>query len=565
MPEVKSPLNMPEEVATESKEQAPKPKSKPRGKKVPPREVKYPEFGTVDAFGETALTAEKAREILGWTEVDSREAGQLKDVNGKWINCTNNAGNRPIDREWAMALAQDMLSGHWAGPNGTGGTPNGETVVLGKTGRVLSAQHRLVALVLASQMWEQQPHWQDRWPTSPVLDTLIAVGVDEDGHTTRTLDNVKPRSLADVLFADLGLYGDLSYGSRQRLCTIAEHAVRMLWHRTGAVKDAFTPRQTHSEAVDWIDRHQRVKKAVHHIWSEDGGARMRKYLTPGYAAAMLYLMGCSSSGGDDDDRNQHGQLLIYADAKPASNEKVLDWSMWDKACEFWTLLAGEAKEMEAVRLARRPTDAENGDEYAGLIFVQGEGSGSRNERLAVVAKAWAAFRQGRKPSKKDVRLDWEDYEIVRSETDQTIESMHYRGDPKIGGIDIGGARSARSEDSEEGDDGAETAGRSAGYEAIPTPEEVERNKRKPAKEESPTEERERRERLIREADERRKTERAAKAKKAKVGSTKPIASQVPCPDCDGTGVLPDPEDENPGNPGLYVDCHRCLNTGLVSA
>ncbi len=190
------------------------------------------------------LTFEEAKKILGWeteSEYKARKLAEnpslegafmdtigfgdeylLLDFNEEKVRCWNNSEyspegkllktNRPFDESWCKKLSQSILSSQWAGPTcmgvGTismvyGGdqpykaadgtvfkkgdkitvpefTPNGESIIIGQTGMVESAQHRLIGYIMAVQRWrseKEHDYWVAAgWETEPVLDTLVVSG-----------------------------------------------------------------------------------------------------------------------------------------------------------------------------------------------------------------------------------------------------------------------------------------------------------------------------------------------------------------------------------------------------
>lgn len=382
---------------------------KPKSASVP-REVKHDAIGVEICIGERSLTSTYAKSLLGW--VEEKEGDKfgadylLNDENGVKVRCVNNSANRPFSESWCRQLCQDILMCNWRF--------NLETIIIGKTGQVLSGQHRLVALVLAVQKWSgnNKLHWADTWPNEPTLDTLIAFGAEEDHLTTRTLDNVKPRTLADVIITS-GLFAKSKKTDRDKLARSTDFAVRLLWHRTGAKNDAFSPYRTHSESLNFIDRHPRLLRAVKHIHEENQENAIGRFLPTGTAAGILYLMGCSTSDGDK-----------YRNADPPQ-EHILCWDMWDKACEFWACLGSGSPTMKTVRVA------------LGSLENEDSLGGSKAEKLAVICKAWNVFAKEYDVQEEDVTLTYE--------TDE-YDIKHLVGCPTVGGIDLGNPRDNDSAD-----------------------------------------------------------------------------------------------------------------------
>ncbi len=393
------------------------------------RKFVYPVALVEKATGDDAITVEKAKSIMGWEEeTDQIKFGGdflLRDEYGTKIRCKNNANNRPFDEGWARRLAQDVLGRHFKF--------NFETIVIGWYGSVLSGQHRLVALILAAQIRERDETgmWKKKWPTEPVLESLIGYGCSEDPEVVRTLDNVKPRSFSDVLFTS-GLFGNMIKKDRKVVCKITDFAIKTLWDRTGAKKDAYAPRRTHSEGLEFLHRHKKIVDSVKHIWEENKSGSLSKLgLGSGRSAGTLYLMGCSQSDAAE-----------YGDTR---SESSLNWELWDTACTFWTLLGSGAKDLHDLITALKK-----------LLPTQDHPGGSADEKFALIAKAWVLFADN-KPVTKDklkvkVNLDEDGHRFLDE-------------NPTVGGIDLGNDM----EDIEKGDKGANH---------LPTEEEIKKEKTK---------------------------------------------------------------------------------------
>jgi hypothetical protein len=205
------------------------------------------------ASGDKAITVEYAKKLLGWTVEDDKEKFNanylLKDFSGKKVRCSNNVTNRPLYMAVVKVLIQEILRKRWR--------LNGESLIIGSTGLILNGQHTLIALILAGQQWEKDPEACDQWTTEPTIDKAIVFGIDESDMTVNTMDTCKPRSLADVIYRS-EFFSGIKAGDRQACARIADYAVRILWHRTGAGLDAFAPRRTHAESLDFIARHPRL-------------------------------------------------------------------------------------------------------------------------------------------------------------------------------------------------------------------------------------------------------------------------------------------------------------------
>jgi hypothetical protein len=335
------------------------------------RKVIYP-----DLKGKVGwVTAEQARKLLGWKQSqDPKQAYTeylLKDRDGVPTKCFNVEKQRPFYPALAAQWMGEILAGHW---NGDGGETNGESMVISKTGLVIDGKHRLIGLALAVQEWSKDHTKYPFWPEEPKIHCFISFGVREDIKAVNTINTGKPRTLADAIYAS-GLFGTLD-GSRSKdkriikaLSRMTDHAVRLLWKRTGAVEQPFAPKRSHAESLDFIQRHPRLLECVKHIYEESGAEdKLRFYPSPGYAAALLYLMGSSTTQRENAESSGYMQV-------DCPTEDLLDWSMWEKACAFWTALAGKDPSMDPLRTA------------VGNLLDQA-GSSFLSERMALLVKTW---------------------------------------------------------------------------------------------------------------------------------------------------------------------------------
>jgi hypothetical protein len=365
---------------------------KPKTKTNSVRGVVYPDVKCTLYLENRAITTEVAKKLLGWQEVESGH--DFIDFNGKKIKCFNNVTNRPLYQSVVTTLKQEHLRKRWL--------MNGEPIIIGKTGFVLNGQHQLIALIFAGQEWEADKEKWEEWESEPTMAKLVVFGIDEGDSVVNTMDTCKPRTLTDAIYRS-EFFADMPKDRERKIVArILDFAVKMLWHRTGADSNAFAPRRTHSEALIFIARHPKILECVKHIYEEDGdNKQVGKYLSTGYAAGMLYLMGCCKS-----DKVQ--------DYLASPNEDLLDWSTWEEACEFWVNLASGDKKLSAVREALKQMIEDNG--------------GSRPERTALIVKAWLAYVNGGNVTPKMLALEY-------SDDDNGFRTLTET--PIVGGIDIG--------------------------------------------------------------------------------------------------------------------------------
>ncbi|MDO8473186.1 MAG: hypothetical protein Q7T05_05135 [Dehalococcoidia bacterium] len=385
---------------------AAKDKKAPAAKRAEPgRSIIYKDVEAViwDKDHESGpITLQVAKDLLNWesekgyqarfkaANPDSKKVpdygdGYLfKDQLGQKIRCWNNDRNRPFDEAHARKLAQDILNRNWAGPTTLEGeTVNGEAIIVGRTGLIESGQHRLIGFVLACEMWEAEPHWKDTWEEMPVLESVVVKGVSESSSVIQTLDNVKPRALSDVFFTT-ETFSKLDPKGKKECSRMLEAAVNLLWTRTGAAESQFHKYQTHSESADFLARHGKLLKCVKHLYEENSDRAISNLrLSAGACSALIYLQGAGASDGDK-----------YRSREPHV-EKDADWSLWDKANDFWAEIAGDSAGVKPVR-----------DAIGLLVDDETLTGGRQREKFAILAKAWQSYKEGQKIKPDDLTLEY---------------------------------------------------------------------------------------------------------------------------------------------------------------
>lgn len=349
------------------------------------------------------ITVDQAKQLLGWREETEKEpfgakyVAELKGLVGTKVRLDNNVTNRRIYGNVLRKLKQEHLRGRWRF--------NGEPIIVGKTGQILNGQHTLISLVLAAIAWEESPESWPFWQHQPTMQKLIAYGIDEDDEVINTMDTCKPRSFADVIYrADY--FRSLPESGRAAASRMAEWAVRELWNRTGVPQAYAVGRfdRTHTEGVAFLERHIKLLEAIKHVYEEDNTeGRISKWMKPGMAAATLYLMGSCNSDPD---------TYYKADT---SDESLLDWKYWDRACEFFVELAAGGDSLSAAR------------SYLSTL-LSNELVVPNAVRRAVLAKAWDVYKNGKAPTLKQVTLEF----VTTDEGGKELLD-----DPKVGGIDVG--------------------------------------------------------------------------------------------------------------------------------
>lgn len=390
------------------------------GESLPEREVIYPireviPYSTSDG-DKGPLDATEAKRYLGWKELEpgSKEGHPvLQELFKKPIIMTNNTRNQPIDIPQVKTLGQDMLNRRWK--------YNMDTIKIGKTGQVGDGQKRFLALIWAEaeRLGPQKPHWEEYWDGPVTIETLIAVGVDEDDDTFQTYNSGQVMGPDGVIYRS-DYFIDKGYKERLLLSRTLANCVARLWDRTGVSYDPFNKRRTNSEVMDFIHRHPRTLDAVRHVIAEESEGSVSRYTrgSLGYAAALLYLMGASAT--DNDEYAPTGSPAVDR------SEKKIDFSRWDKAEEFWVLLSQE-KSSSPGKMAS-VTEA-----IARLRNVDTDKVGSQEEIVATTVLAWVAWIERGVITTKDLSL--KKYGTNVEKDKKTV--FTFTTTPDVGGIDLG--------------------------------------------------------------------------------------------------------------------------------
>lgn len=397
-------------------------------------------LGTGGKPSPASFNADVAMELIGWqTEemyktalAEQYTAAELKNLDtsfgddylfkdrlGKKIRCGNNLHNRPFYPLTAEDWMLEILRQKWRF--------NGESMVVDKFGGCQDIQHRAVGLIWAKQEWEldrllpkPQQKWQKFWPTEPMIDCIVVFGIEATDDVVNTINTGKPRTLADALYRSEWFAGK-SPPERNKLSKLTSAALSYLRNRTAARLASLAPRFPHSESFEYLDSHKKLLECVKFISEEDSERKsVAIYLSHGYAAALLYLMGSARSEADKYAAN--------------GTEKVLDWGLYDKAQEFWVLFCNNAPALEPLReeLERLPIEITHS-----------------SYRVALFIKAWNLFSDGKKLTQEAIALQ------LGTDPDTTLPVLNEH--PRIGGIDVdyeeeGVERTTTDEEAESLDD-----------------------------------------------------------------------------------------------------------------
>lgn len=363
-------------------------------------EVIHPQVKVSVCTGDNALTAAQVKTLLGYQEDGEKPSfgANFLFINeaGRKVRLRNNMANRPFTLSNAEMIADDILNGRWRF--------NCENMIVGRTGLCLSIQHRGVGLIIAADRWNANPDKYPCWKTEPAIETLIAFGAPEDDQTVNTIDTGKSRSLTEVIFRS-DIFGEMPTKNRLRAAGILHYAIMCAWGRTGAGLAARSAsKRSHAKSLDFFSRHKRLRDAVLHIHEENStDNRIGAWIRLGTAAGLLYLMGCSTS-----ERSKY-----TTDENP--NEKSLDWSMWDRACEFWVnFVSGDASSLKDAVTKHA--------DYA-----------DDNVRAALFIKAWREYSTSENGFINPKFLEFTNDELGQADNGETILLIH----PTVDGIDVG--------------------------------------------------------------------------------------------------------------------------------
>jgi len=296
-------------------------------------------------YGDRALTIEETINLLGWVEEPEGEewgndhCGIVSKEYGKKVRLMNNLVNRPIDRASLKRYVQDILNGCWK--------LNGENIVIGITGQIMSGQHRLISHILAEhQRLENLDHWKTRHPDPIRLETFIAYGVEESDEIFRTLNTGKPASVADTLYRS-ALISRIPLANRRTIARILDRAISCLWGRLGYSNDQWADIRTNTEAQLFLEKHETLVECAEYLLGENSvsdseeevSGKISDIVPLGTATALFYLMAVS----DSDSETYH-----LARFKEKASEKLLNMNSWEAARLFWYDLGAREERMEPV-------------------------------------------------------------------------------------------------------------------------------------------------------------------------------------------------------------------------
>jgi hypothetical protein len=382
-----------------------KPKPRPKPIEKPKRDVIHPEV-SVELYSHSAgnpITLETAMELIGWKMApDDNPDWFIKDTMGNKIVLENNATNRPFRMGLAKRYANEMLRGKWK--------LNGETIIFDRLGLCQSGQHRLVALILAEEQRKAEPEVWKKYHRGPIeIEGIVVCGISEDSDTIDTLDIGQKRSLGDVI-ARHEFFGDqeVPKKTRDKMANILANGLRLVWLRAGGKKVSDAPHFPHSEAMDFLDDHPEIVNTLLYIWQMEGGQgqgglRISKYVTLGYATGLMYLMGTSATDSEELSSKGVG---------------ALNFELMEKAKLFWAAFAsgaGLAADNPILVLREQ------------LLNISQSTSFARDEVTGMIIKAFNLWVDNKPAIAKNILM-----KKVRG--DDGKERL--AEDPRLGGLDI---------------------------------------------------------------------------------------------------------------------------------
>jgi len=362
--------------------------------------IKFPKLG-VDL---QTLGVEEMKALLGWQEEpEGKDWGEdfLFKVGGTKVRLANNPTNRPFRMTLAKRWGSEMLRGKWE--------MNGEAFIIDRLGHVQDGQHRGTGLVLAElERQDNKEYWAEEYGIKgPIkIDALVVTGISEKPNVVDTLGLGHKRSLGDVIFRRKEFEG-IPERDQKRLSNVLSGALRLVWLRTGGKKVSDAPWFPHSEALDFLEAHPDIVKAVQEIFKLEGGTGadgklISRKLSLAYAAGLLYLQG--TCGTDPDKFEDTGKI---------------DRKHWAAAKKFWADFAepdelGKGSPIMTVRNALERIDA--------------SGAMGRDEILGTVVKAFNLYLDKKKTSSvKDVK--------VKRTKNKTTGKIELGEEPRLGGLD----------------------------------------------------------------------------------------------------------------------------------
>lgn len=201
-----------------------------------------------------------------------------------------NVENRPYRSGIAKRYAEDILRGKWK--------LTLETIIFDENGVLTNGQHKLNALINAEEIRAKDPDYYKEaygWEGEVTMPVTLAFGADPEG--TDLQDRGQQRSAADVLFRREE-FKDVKESVLKKLSRDLAVAARLCWLKLGGKDVSDAPHFPHSEMLDFIEKHPKLKEMVLFVHNADGGKDKRVVThlrSRGYLAGLAYLFGISET------------------------------------------------------------------------------------------------------------------------------------------------------------------------------------------------------------------------------------------------------------------------------
>lgn len=210
-----------------------------------------------------------------------------------------NTGNRPITKAQYKLYANELLRGKWR--------LNGEPFIFGvddgtSEESIISAQHRLMALINAIDIYNSTPDAETVYPDAQLF-LEVAVVYSVPVETADTVDQGMLRKHGHVLFRDEWVNSHIpeewskNNSRKAKWCNVLAGAARLVWLRNGGASVSSAPKFVVSEMLEFIkEHHAGLCEFVSAILSasEEEGAGLK--ISIPYIAALTYLSSVDDEG-----------------------------------------------------------------------------------------------------------------------------------------------------------------------------------------------------------------------------------------------------------------------------
>lgn len=260
----------------------------------------------LDYKEETAIIVNKfgSREAMDILGIEPSEAeAWLKKMSMMNGSTKANIHNRPFKAGLAQQYTLDILHGRWR--------YNGESIILSKSGALISGQHRCFAVIKAEKLRQMAPAKYPAWKGPVHIKQLIATGINDE--VADTTDQGEKRQHGDVIFRK-GLFDEYMTGQnepefkqadKKKLAKDLSTALRVVWLRIGGASVTDFVRFPKSEMLAFLEKHPRIKDCVIHVYRADdlGSKLVCSTVSRAYMAAAMYLAMTAASDRSDYDVN----------------------------------------------------------------------------------------------------------------------------------------------------------------------------------------------------------------------------------------------------------------------